>query len=161
VWKKKFGALIQMACFFAKYWNINGRGLYAELIENKKVRICAVWVINCVPRLTWALGFRNSTDETHQACAAEELGNKHSSMALCIWAVNPLQARAENACVTTAFAQHTATIAAHFFQPSSFSQPPRPAAAVVCTLASQVPSSNLCCRICKLILLAVVAGMAH
>jgi len=149
-----------MASLFAKYRNINGRGLYEELIENKKVRICGMGVINCVPGLTWALGFRNSTDETHQACAAKELGNKHSSMALCIWAVNPLQARAENACVTTAFAQHTATIAAHFFQPSSFSQPPRPAAAV-CTLASQVPSSNLCCRICKLILLAVVTGMAH
>jgi hypothetical protein len=110
-----------MACLFGKYRNINGRGLYVELIENRKVRICDMGVINCVPALTWALGFRNSTDETHQACAAKELGNKHSSMALCIWAVNPLQARAENACVTTAFAQHTATVAAHFSQPSSFS----------------------------------------
>jgi hypothetical protein len=149
-----------MAFLFANYWNINRRGLYVELIENKKARICDMGVINCVPGLTWPLGFRNSTDETHQACAAKELGNKHSSMALCIWAVNPLQARAENACVTTTFAEHTATIAAHFFQPSSFSQPPRTAAAV-CTLASQVPSSNLCCRIRKLILLAVVTGMAH
>jgi hypothetical protein len=60
---------------------------------------------------SFALG--DPADELHETSTPEEFGDEQSGIALWFGGFDPLQAWAQNAAFATAFAQHSASIAAH------------------------------------------------
>lgn len=63
--------------------------------------------------ITGALRFGDGGDEGDEAGAAEELGDEEGGVALSFGGFDLVEARAEHAVVAAAFAEDSATIAAH------------------------------------------------
>lgn len=62
---------------------------------------------------TGALGLGDVGDEGHEAGSAEELGHEDGRMPLSLGALDPLQARPQNARITAPFPQDPTPVTAH------------------------------------------------
>ena len=73
-------------------------------------------IYGLVRLITGTLRFRYGGDKGHETGTAEEFSHEDGGLALSIGAFYPLNTWPEDTILAATFSEHTATVAAHFFQ---------------------------------------------